>query len=370
MNYSQKELLLLSNYIYISASLSEGTIKNTIDKYRDINGRFTDRSISGAAVGNSLNNKEIKTIFSEIDKEIKQNPEFGDLSVSKKVNDRDIRAICFTDKSGNNPVVVFRGTGGTQGAWIDNFEGAYEEDTRIQKKAEKFIKNDCNDYNNITVTGHSKGGNLAQYVTIKQPDKIKKCISYDGQGFGEEFIANNASEIKTSSAKITSISGYNDYVNGLLTDVAQNKMYVNNSTSIVDAHSPVTLLTENRFDANGNIISIRNQGIIAAKVDQVTDHLSNDIAHADKFTQKAVSSVAGRAISDTLTSPNANKISENIRGIEQQVANTANTIMSETYEIAKQGQSLTKETAKYLFGSGNDIDMLNQDIQVADITFR
>lgn len=37
-------------------------------------------------------------------------------------------------------------------------------------------------YDSITVTGHSKGGNKAQYVTVLS-DKVDRCISMDGQGF-------------------------------------------------------------------------------------------------------------------------------------------------------------------------------------------
>ena len=43
---------------------------------------------------------------------------------------------------------------------------------------------------NIIVTGHSKGGNKAQYVTInsKYNDLIDKCFSFDGQGMSPEAI--------------------------------------------------------------------------------------------------------------------------------------------------------------------------------------
>lgn len=47
------------------------------------------------------------------------------------------------------------------------------------------------DANNVYVTGHSKGGNQAQFVTLasKNAYLVDKCISMDGEGFSPEAIA-------------------------------------------------------------------------------------------------------------------------------------------------------------------------------------
>ena len=50
-------------------------------------------------------------------------------------------------------------------------------------------------YDSITVAGHSKGGNKAQYVTVLS-DKVDRCISMDGQGFSQEFIDKYYAEIQ------------------------------------------------------------------------------------------------------------------------------------------------------------------------------
>ena len=62
------------------------------------------------------------------------------------------------------------------------------EDLKTDEDKAVYIKNLPKEYgNNITVTGHFKGGNKAQYVTIVT-DRIGRCVSFDGQGFSKEFL--------------------------------------------------------------------------------------------------------------------------------------------------------------------------------------
>ncbi|MBP3415504.1 MAG: DUF2974 domain-containing protein, partial [Clostridia bacterium] len=75
------------------------------------------------------------------------------------------------------------------------------------------------------VSGHSKGGNEAQYVTIVT-DRIKRCVSYDGQGFSKKFLEKFAELIKKRAHKIISISNSWDYVNCLLHPIAVERIYL------------------------------------------------------------------------------------------------------------------------------------------------
>ena len=159
--YTQQELLLLSNFAYIPACLSDKPINEILDTYRDENGSFTAESVAGAAAGGGMAASDVAVVFEQMDKRTADNPAFGQLSVARKLDEKDVRALCYTGPDDKDPVVVFRGTGGTKEAWTDNFEGAFVEETRIQKLAGDFIRCDCGIYNDITVTGHSKGGNLA-----------------------------------------------------------------------------------------------------------------------------------------------------------------------------------------------------------------
>ena len=301
--YTQQELLLLSNFVYIPVCMSGGTIKEIIGSYRDEDGGFSETGVAKAAAGGGMSTGDVCTVFTEMDKRISENPDFGQLSISRCLDEYDVRAVCYTDPKDDFPVVAFRGTGGTKEAWTDNFEGAICEDTRIQKTAADFIEYECASYEDIVVTGHSKGGNLAQYVTVKQSDRVMECVSYDGQGFGDAFITENSVQLKSASPKITSVSAYNDFVNILLASIAGTCIYVANDPSAASAHSSVTLLTQNRFDRNGNFISVRDQGIVSKELGRLTDMMCDALSHAGERDRESLSLIAGSAISYALTTP-------------------------------------------------------------------
>jgi len=302
-NYSERQLLLLSNFVYIPACVSDEPIRDILDKYRDQSGKFTESSVAAAAAGGGMSVSDVRTVFSCMDDEIDRDPSFGQLSASRKLEEKDVRAICYTDGKDNDPVVVFRGTGGTEGAWRDNFDGAYLEDTKIQKIADDFVKNECGMYESIIVTGHSKGGNLAQYVTVKENGKVSGCVSFDGQGFGDGFLKENHDEIQKASPKIRSVCAYNDFVNILLTSIAGTCVYVANESPAAAAHSPVTLLTSNTFDDDGNIQSVRKQGAVAAGLELFSDRMCDVLGYLSQNDRKAMSMMAGSAISRALTTP-------------------------------------------------------------------
>ncbi len=301
--YSERELLLLSNFVYIPASMSYGTIKEITDRYKDENGVFTLESTAAAAAGGGMSPEDVKTVLEQMDAQIERDPAFGELSVARTLDEHDVRALCYTNERDEFPVIAFRGTGGTQEAWRDNFEGAFIEDTRLQKVADDFVKNECAIYRNIVVTGHSKGGNLAQYVTVKENGRVGECVSFDGQGFGDDFIRENPDGIRIASPRIKSVSAYNDFVNILLYSIAGTCVYVANDSSAAAAHSPVTLLTANTFDVDGNIKSIRKQGALASQLDGFSDKICKALGRLGDNDKKAFGMMAGSAVSLALTTP-------------------------------------------------------------------
>ena len=300
--YTQQELLLLSNFVYVPACRSDKPLEEIIDAYRDENGNFTAASVLEAARGGGMSCEDVATVFSGIDGRIKQNPDFGKISASRRLEEDDVRAVCYTDPKDRDPVVVFRGTGGTKEAWCDNFEGAFTEETRIQQIADDFVKCECALYDGIVVTGHSKGGNLAQFVTVSQTERIAECLSFDGQGFGDGLISQDPGRIRAAAGKITSVCAYNDFVNILLTSIAGTCLFVLNDSSAAAAHSPVSLLTENRFDEDGNFVTLRSQGAIAAGLGFMTDRLCALLGLADEEDKENFSEIAGTAVSLALSS--------------------------------------------------------------------
>lgn len=140
-------------------------------------------------------------------------------------NDRDLMRLqlsayndeqgifCFTDSNyPGKAIVAFCGTKDGK-EWADNLEGLAKADTECQKAALDFIENLS--YEDITVVGHSKGGNKAQYVTVLS-DKVRRCVSMDGQGFSQEFLDKYWAEIEEKACEIRNYSVANDYVNILM----------------------------------------------------------------------------------------------------------------------------------------------------------
>lgn len=301
--YTDQELLLLSNYVYIPVCLSDEPIGHILDTYRDEGGGFSPESVAAAAAGGGMTPADVATVFTKMDEHVKEDPGFGRLSASRTLEALDVRAVCFTDEKDENAVVAFRGTGGTKEAWIDNFEGAYTEDTRIQKIADDFVRYECAVYDEIEVTGHSKGGNMAMYTTVMNHDRIKGCVSFDGQGFPEEFIEKYPDLISEASPDIVSVSAYNDFVNILLASIAGTCIYVANGDSAADAHSSVTLLTYNSFDENGDFTSTRDQGVVAKALSHLTKKMCDGLDPLDVKDKEEMSTIAGSAISLALTTP-------------------------------------------------------------------
>ncbi|QNU67815.1 DUF2974 domain-containing protein [Ruminiclostridium herbifermentans] len=138
-----------------------------------------------------------------------------------------LEACTFNDTSGN-VFVVYRGTGA--GEWIDNGKGlsGLGVETPQQIEAREYFERivEANGYDdnnaNIIISGHSKGGNKAQYVTITSQYNylINNCFNFDGQGFSPEAIAEFISRYGKEAylQAVNKMFGFyaeNDYVNPL-----------------------------------------------------------------------------------------------------------------------------------------------------------
>lgn len=165
-------------------------------------------------------------------------------SLALQVYEKDANggtSICLTDAE-NNAYVAFRGTGG--GEWYDNFEGAYVADTEQQRRALAFVNS--LPYDNITVVGHSKGGNKAKYVALLS-EKVSRCVSFDGQGFSGDFYEKYGDLIEMNKWKISNYALNEDFVNILLYDIDYgSKNYVQGYgvDNFQENHSPNSLFNE------------------------------------------------------------------------------------------------------------------------------
>lgn len=167
--------------------------------------------------------------------------------------------VFFEDMQNKKAIVLYRGTNGRE--WYDNAMGFLQSSSMLQRKALSFLNDNLNKYNyvergySIEVTGHSKGGNKAQYVTIMN-NNVSKCYSFDGQGFSQEFIDDYAEKIKRNSHKIVQSAAHKDFVHPLGYNIAGKTIWYEThkpydktlgidkipGVSILLAHSPAAML--------------------------------------------------------------------------------------------------------------------------------
>lgn len=126
----------------------------------------------------------------------------------------------------------YMGFQGTQEKeWMDNAEGMAQVSTMQQRDAARYFdsmveKFHITDSDHMVVTGHSKGGNKAQYVTMasENADLVDSCIALDGQGFSPEAVEmwkKYPDVYEARRDKIILVAGENDYVHVLGTRVAK-----------------------------------------------------------------------------------------------------------------------------------------------------
>lgn len=88
-------------------------------------------------------------------------------------------------------VLSFRGTDNSIIGWKEDFAMSFDKTVGSQKCGLSYINEvkEIND-NNIIITGHSKGGNVAVYSGIKSEktlqNRIKKIYNFDGPGFNSK----------------------------------------------------------------------------------------------------------------------------------------------------------------------------------------
>ena len=148
-------------------------------------------------------------------------------------------------------VVIFKGTADAY-EWDDDVRGLNMADTPSQIDARNYIEG--LPFDSITVAGHSKGGNKAQYVTIVS-DKVDYCVSMDGQGFSQEFMDKYWAEIGEKGKLIKNYSLDADYVHILLFPVpGAEQIFIASDPNDrgIQNHSPSNLLSY-ELDENGNL---------------------------------------------------------------------------------------------------------------------
>lgn len=215
--------------------ISEAEISIVLDTFMYLN---YQRAADGTSVREILKELEQYPDYQEggchfdeytIIEQAAQNDAVGELVIGcQSANmgyDQGTAACTFSTPDNDTIYVVYRGTG--DGEWPDNGIGMTEAVTTQQERALQYFEEvvettGVGEGQRLVITGHSKGGNKAQFVTMetRYADRIDACYSSDGQGFSPQAIKRwqdkyGESGFEERTQKIQGINGENDYVSAL-----------------------------------------------------------------------------------------------------------------------------------------------------------
>ncbi len=185
----------------------------------------------------NMNNLDRKS-YEEAIISLKNKLEENDFVITKSINHNSSSESGFSafaieprDNPEGEVVICCRGSdamnlnpldkGNTLNDWVGaDLSLAWDEQTTQQEEMKLFMESYKN-YHNITITGHSLGGNLAMYaaVTWPYPEKIAAVYAYDGPGFNQAFMSEHNEQITRMNEKIYNFQQEHDLVSSSLISI-------------------------------------------------------------------------------------------------------------------------------------------------------
>ena len=162
---------------------------------------------------------------------------------------KQFAAVIFLLPNGTN-YISFRGTDSTITGWKEDFLMSCTSDTEGAKEAVRYLNNVPNLLEgDLTIGGHSKGGNFAMYASTFCNEIVKeriiKIYNNDGPGFRDEII--NSDEYKRILPKICNIVPQTSIIGQLLSNDGEQKIVKSNAIGILQ-HDPMTWeVTKDKF---------------------------------------------------------------------------------------------------------------------------
>lgn len=205
--------------------------------------------------------------------------------------------------------------------WNDNYIGITQESSHYQRSAALYFDTVSRDFNSgskVVVSGHSKGGNKAQYVTMfsQNRDVIDTCVALDGQGFSDSAMEamQEHDDFEQQQQKILLVCGNNDYVHVLGNRVAKEDntfyLYVNSQngldafeenhlveylfarerySTVVEDPVTHTCHTETGWQYTYQLKGETAQGTMAEFVELLYQRLKNELPEEDfRYVAKAI----------------------------------------------------------------------------------
>lgn len=291
-----EQVLLLENLTYLKNKWPLSSITEYADcSVRDLLNDIDVRKLESDDYGNYMTGDDWKNIITAINND----STLLDMKIVTTHTDNKIDSggggvsVVFINETSKEAVVAFQGSASKE--WKDNFIGGGTTNatdgvsTQHQENALEWYKEAYNDIGldeyTITVTGHSKGGNKAKYIAILD-DTVDRCISFDGQGFSDEFIEKYYDFIDNRQGIIENNNVDYDYVNILLNDVGNTTYYYGYDYGrgrLLEAHCPNTFF---QFDSDGNAYMTVNENGQAQALEDV-DQFLNSLLRSMSGEEKA-----------------------------------------------------------------------------------
>lgn len=278
-------------------------------------------------------------------KKMAQTRRFEKVRLSKYVNDISLEEqsqfsvvlITFEDQS---IYVSFSGTDSTIVGWRENFNMGYLKETPGQKKAAAYLNRVITqEHQVIRVGGHSKGGNLSVYASVKcNPDiqrRIVMVFSNDGPGFSREMLDSN--EYKRIQPRIRSILPESSIV-GMLLEHEDRYEVVKSSQSGIQQHDAMS------WEVLGTtFVYVENIALQSVMLDET---MKNWLHQLDGEQREAIISTVFNMLEDAKIRTVDDFYHIKWKKIQE--------LMRAKSELPEETQQLFSEAIKLLWKAGND----------------
>ena len=175
-------------------------------------------------------------------------------------NDTQFSAVTFIIDD-THAYIAFRGTDATITGWKENCNMLFTSPVGSQKLSVPYVEKVASKFKGeITLIGHSKGGNLAIYSGVMCSDDIKERIPeilcFDNPGFTEEFI--NSEEYLESESKIVRFVPEESMIGMILSNRGSYRVIKSHGVGFYQ-HDPFMWQIENNDFVSGSRVVTRAQ---------------------------------------------------------------------------------------------------------------
>lgn len=187
--------------------------------------------------------KEIFTLLVRASK----SPRFGlcrPICYVNRICDEEQKQFCAVSflLPGGDTFVSFRGTDDTLVGWKENFNMSFMHPVPAQREAVEYLEYvAAHTEGRLYVGGHSKGGNLAVYASVKASESVRERIvavyNNDGPGFDGEFI--HGEDYLQMSERIRTLVPQSSVVGMLLEHEERYTVVKSNTTGLLQ-HNGLT----------------------------------------------------------------------------------------------------------------------------------